>query len=82
MPKRNGKFRFNDLTNPFQRARSMAGISQTQLGAALGVGQAAISDYESGVHFPESLFAKRFVLWCRKRNIRMSMDEVYDGLKV
>lgn len=73
--------RFNDLTNPFQRARSMTGVSQYALAAALKVQQPAISSYEAG-SFPEVAIAKRFVLWCRKRRVRMSLDEVFDKLEI
>lgn len=74
--------RFTDLTNPFQRARSMAGISQHALADILGVGQPAISGYETEEgRFPEIRAAKRFVLWCRKNKIRMDLDEVYEKLE-
>mgnify|MGYP001599850111 FL=1 len=73
--------RCNDLTNPFQRARSMSGISQQALAEALKIQQPAISGYENG-DFPSPEVAKRFVLWCRKRKIRMSLDEVFEQLTV
>ena len=74
--------RFNDLTNPFQRARSMTGISQQELANALEVQQSIVSRYETSRQFPHPEIAKRFVLWCRKRKIRMSMEEVYERLAV
>ena len=74
------KVKFTDLTNPFQRARSMLGISQYALAEELKVGQPAISGYEAGVDFPSPTTAKKFVEWCRKRKIRMNLDEVYSKL--
>lgn len=76
------KIRFNDLSNPFQRVRSMVGISQRALGDAIGTGQPKISAYEATDEFPTPVVAKRFVLWCRKRKIRMSLEEVYENLEV
>ena len=76
------KPRFNDLTNPFQRARSMTGLSQYALADVLKIQQPAVSGYESGVDFPSPVTAKRFVLWCRRRKIRMSLDEVFEQLTV
>mgnify|MGYP001601916573 FL=1 len=70
--------RFNDLTNPFQRARSMTGLSQYALADALGIQQSVISRYESCAMFPDPATAKKFVLWCRKRKIRMSLEEIYE----
>ena len=75
------KVKFTDLTNPFQRARSMVGMSQYALADELKIGQPAVSGYEDG-DFPSPEVAKRFVLWCRKRKIRMSLDEVYERLPV
>ena len=74
--------RFNDLTNPFQRARSMTGISQQKLADALEIQQSIVSRYETSRQFPGPEIAKRFVLWCRKRKIRMTLEEVYDRLAV
>ena len=74
------KPRFNDLTNPFQRARSMTGLSQYALADELKIVQSAISGYEAGVDFPSPITAKRFVEWCRKRRVRMDLDEVYAKL--
>jgi len=73
--------RCDDLTNPFQRVRSQAGLSQQALADALKVQQPAISGYEAG-DFPSPTVAKRLVLWCRKKKIRMSMDEVFEKLAV
>ena len=73
---------FKDLTNPFQRVRSMAGISQEALAEVLEIQQSGVSKYENNLQFPEPAVAKRFVAWCRKRKIRMSMDEVYERLEV
>ncbi len=76
------KVKFTDLTNPFQRARSMTGMSQYALADVLKIGQPAVSGYETGTDFPSPITAKRFVNWCRKRKIRMSVDEVYERLAV
>ena len=76
------KVKFTDLTNPFQRARSMTGMSQYALADVLKIGQPAVSGYETGSDFPHPVIAKRLVLWCRKRKIRMSLDEVYERLEV
>ena len=72
--------RFNDLTNPFQRARSMTGLSQHKLAKELDLKQSIVSRYESSQLFPGPEVAKRFVAWCKKRRIRMSLEEVYQRL--
>ena len=60
----------------------MTGMPQHELADVLKIGQPAVSGYESGADFPHPVIAKRLVLWCRKRKIRMSMDEVYERLEV
>ena len=62
--------RFNDLTNPFQRARSMTGLSQEALANELDTKQSIISRFENSVLFPQPDTAKKFVAWCKKRKLK------------
>ena len=74
------KPKFKDLTNPWQRFRSQTGLSQTELAAAMGLGQSAISSYETG-SFPIPEIAKRFVALAKKHKVRMSLEEIYAELE-
>ena len=69
--------RLTDLTNPFQRYRSMKGVSQTELAAALGIRQPTLSNYESGRRRPAVEVAQRFLELCREKRVRCSMEEIY-----
>ena len=73
-PKRN--LQFSDLSNPWQRFRSQTGVSQTELALELGLGQSAISGYESG-DIPAPKVAVNFVKLAKRHKVRMSLDEVY-----
>ena len=74
--------KFSDLSNPWQRFRSMMAMSQRDLAKILELGQSTVSQYESGARFPDPVPAKRFVILCRARRVRCSMDEVYEKLDV
>lgn len=77
-----GTVKFNDLSNPWQRFRAVTGMSQAALAGLIEVAQQTICQYESGERFPHPFYAKRFVILCKARRIRCSMDEVYDKLSV
>ena len=67
---------FSNLSNPWQRFRSRTGMSQTDVAVLLGIGQTAISQYESG-SAPDPAIAKKFTTLCRQHRIPCSMDELY-----
>lgn len=65
-----------DLTNPFQRFRSMRGLSQLELATLIGVAQPTLSMYESGKRRPQPQVAQRFLEACRGK-MRCSLEEIY-----
>ena len=69
--------KFTDLTNPFQRFRSMKNMSQGELAEALGIAQPTLSLYEGGQRRPGSAVAQRFVALCKEKRVRCSMEEIY-----
>ena len=69
--------RFTNLTNVFQRYRSMKGVSQAELAERLGIGQGTVSDYERGRRRPEVAVAQRFLALCKEKRVRCSMEEIY-----
>ena len=71
-----------DLSNPWAKFRTWAGMSQRELGEILEIAQSTIANFESGRKFPYPWTAKRFVTLCRARKFRMSMDDVYEKMSI
>ena len=74
--------KFSDLSNPWQRVRSHLNLSQFELGKLLEICQQTIAQYEGGKRFPHPFYAKRFVMLCKARRVRCSLDEVYEAMPV
>jgi len=49
------------METPFEKFRTSLSLSQQELGDLIGVGQAAISQYESGSRMPKVNFALKFI---------------------
>ncbi|AZY50106.1 XRE family transcriptional regulator [Bordetella avium] len=64
--------------NSIRRIRIGAGLSQAQLAAELGVGQSAVSQYETGAIRPGIDQARRLVALAAKAGLRISLDQVYE----
>jgi DNA-binding XRE family transcriptional regulator len=63
--------------NPFEQFRIKHRLSQAELGRALGVGQNAISNYESGVRKPNLEVAWQFKRYAESLGDEISLEEIY-----
>lgn len=64
--------------NGLIQLRKRLGLSQSELGAALGVGQSAILQCERNVCFMSPELAMKLVSMARARGFSTSLDELYE----
>ena len=58
---------YESLRTLLREVRQMAGVTQTQLGDALGVGQSYVSKLERGENFVDVLL---YVRWCHACDVK------------
>lgn len=63
--------------HPMRRFRERVGMSQAQLGAAIGRTQSAVAHYENGCRTPPVDTARRFLVLANSHGIKLSLDDLY-----
>lgn len=63
--------------NKISHARKKAGITQSQLAAALGWNQSRIGNYEAGVRTPDLYSCRRIVEVLNSLGVECSLDSVF-----
>jgi transcriptional regulator with XRE-family HTH domain len=65
---------------PIKEIREKLGMTQEEFGNAIGVGQAAISQYEQGHRELKVKLAKKIVLLAEKHNFKITLDQIYEEI--
>ena len=72
IPVANPRARFNDLSNPIQKLRAYAGLTQHELREALGVSQAVVAMWETGARRPGRRIVPAVLNLARKHGLRLT----------
>jgi putative transcriptional regulator len=70
---------YDALMNQIKRIRTTLGVSQSLLGAGLGVSQANVSFYERGQSMPQEV-ARKLIDFAAGQGLRITFDHIY-GVK-
>ncbi|MFM0243820.1 helix-turn-helix domain-containing protein [Paraburkholderia sediminicola] len=63
--------------SPILQLRKRLKVSQADLGAALGVTQSAISQYEKGTSVPSPEIVRRLIEFAKTAGIEVSFESIY-----
>jgi putative transcriptional regulator len=67
--------------NPFRTIRLRLGVSQAEIGSALGVSQSNVSFYEKGQTVPPEA-ASKLIAFAREHGLEISYDHVYGAAEL
>jgi DNA-binding XRE family transcriptional regulator len=70
------------MNTPIKEIRERIGLSQEEFGKAIGVGQAAISQYENGERTPNLKTAKNLIGFAAQHGIVITLDYIYELTKL
>ena len=72
-----GEMTDNCPMNPILELRKQLGVSQSELAAAIGVTQSAISQFEKDSATPSPDTVKKLIDFARTRGVEVSFDSIY-----
>jgi transcriptional regulator with XRE-family HTH domain len=63
--------------NPIYQLRKRLKVSQQDLGAAIGVTQSAVSQFEKGISVPSPETVRRLIEFAKTKGIAVSFESIY-----
>lgn len=63
--------------NPILQLRKRLKVSQHDLGAAIGVTQSAVSQFEKGISIPSPETVRRLIEFSKTKGIAVSFESIY-----